>query len=307
MRVSTSTNIYCVRPDGPPAELTEAITRCGQAGYRSIDVSFQDAVRFDLGFTGPDWQAWTDDLGQTAAEAGTELAQAHAPFYNHCDPSASDQERADQLMRRSIEAAGRLGIPWMVVHAGTAYDSPTPHRDSLTRNITHFAPLIDMAAEHGVGIAFENLWEIPVAPRRRFTSEPEEVLELASSFDTENVGICWDFGHASYQQQDQTAGLALVAPWLRAIHVSDHLGPDGDHLLPYTGVIDWTAAMRALADTGYRGDLTFEMHKYTAALPDPLVHSALVHSHAVGEYLIQLAAARPGTGSHNLTDTGAGV
>lgn len=44
--------------------------------------------------------------------------------------------------------------------------------------------------------------------------------------------------------------------------------------------------MTALKEIDYRGDLTYEIHRYTASMPDALVPTALACSVEVGQYLL---------------------
>lgn len=308
MRLSTSTNIYFNRPDGSKADLCRSIELCADAGYRVMDMNFHDCVTFKNCFTAPEreYRSWLDGIRAQAAIFKMEFSQSHAPFYNFCD-DALDPElrtRMDMLINRSIEAAAELGIPWIVIHAGTDYSSARMRADSRRKNLARLAPFAEKAKLAGTGLAIENLWDLDISPKQRYTANAEELVDLVDALNLRlgsgsdpAVGICWDFEHADIMGQDQASALALVGDRLKATHVSDHTGKSNDHILPFDGVIDWKSLMPVIgALDDYRGDFTFEIHRYTAKLDDLLVPGALRRSVEVGEHLLALAghaAARP--------------
>lgn len=291
MRLSTSTNIYFNRPDGRKASIEESIQNCAAAGYHVMDMNFYDCTSFRLPFTTDAWEDWILGIRRLAQEKNIEFSQAHSNFYNFCDSSVKDKAFQDEMVRRSIKCAGILGAKWVVIHAGTDFSSAQVVKDSLRKNIEYLKPVVELAAESGVGLAIENLWEYNIAPLRRYTSTAEELIELVDRLHSEyeNVGICWDFEHANIMKQDQTAALRLVGDRLKATHVSDNMGIGDDHILPYFGKMDWTEIMHVLKEINYQGDFTYEIHRYTSQIPDALVIPALKYSIEVGNYLLSLA------------------
>ena len=90
-------------------------------------------------------------------------------------------------------------------------------------------------------------------------------------------------------KQAQTPALTMVGERLKATHVSDNIGIENDHILPFYGYTDWEEIMRVLKDIGYQGDFTYEIHRYTTQLPEALIIPALKYSIEVGNYLLSLA------------------
>ena len=72
------------------------------------------------------WEEWVHELAELANEKHVEFSQGHSYFYNFCDDNIKDRETEDEFIRRSIIGASVLGIPWLVIHAGTDFDSATP-------------------------------------------------------------------------------------------------------------------------------------------------------------------------------------
>lgn len=290
MRLSTSTCIYFNRPDGTKAPIQDSIRLCAEAGYGVMDMNFHDCSVFDTPFKKEDWETWLLDIKKTAEEAGVEFSQGHSHFYNFCDAAVPNKEALDEYIRRGIVGAGMLGIPWLVIHAGTDFASGTPVRSSKEKTMEYLKPRIELAAKHHVGIAIENLWELNISPKRRYTTTAEEVVDLVDtlSCDFDNVGVCWDVEHANIMQQDQYEALQVVGKRLKATHISDNVGPKEDHILPFSGNTDWVDVMRALKSIDYQGDFTYEIHRYTSRVPRELVPSALKYSVEVGNYLLGL-------------------
>lgn len=290
MRLSTSTCIYFNRPDGTKAQITDSVDLCSQAGYRVMDMNFHDCCMFDTPMKTDRWEEWIYGIKEKAKECGIEFSQGHSHFYNFCDPSVPNREELDEYIRRGIIGASVLEIPWLVIHAGTDFQSPTPVKSSREKTIEYLKPRIELAAKHNVGIAIENLWELNISPKRRYTSTAEELVELVDilSKDFDNVGICWDVERSSIMKQDLYSQLQLVGNRLKATHISDYLSVQEDHILPFSGNTDWAEVMRALKSVSYKGDFTYEIHRYTMRVPDELVLSALKHSVKVGNYLINM-------------------
>ncbi|QQO08457.1 sugar phosphate isomerase/epimerase family protein [Breznakiella homolactica] len=288
MRLSTSTCLVFNRPGGRKASIEDCIRLCAGAGYTVMDMNFHDCATFETPLWHSGWESWVHTINETAQTYGIEFSQAHSHFYNYCDPAITGRDVYDEKIRRGIIGAGILGIPWTVIHAATDFGSATPVASSKKKALEYFKPLLELAAEHNVGIAIENLWELNISPQRRYTTTAEELVDLVDSLPFSNVGICWDAEHADIMQQDQLAALSLVGDRLKATHISDNKGRYFDHLLPFAGTTDWPAVMKALKAVGYSGDFTYEVLHYIDNTPDELVPGALRYSVDIGNYLLSL-------------------
>lgn len=289
MQLATSTNIYFNRPNGKKGALEDCIRFCGEGGFRRMDLSFLDYVNFGFPIVTDHYLDWINRIHALADSYGIIFSQAHAPFYNFCDTNVPDRDFKDRMVWRSIECAGRLGVKWIAIHAGTDYDSGWMRKRSFEKNREYFLPLLEYASKCGVGIAFENLWDYNIAPRRRYTAISEDLLELVQSFDCPQAGICFDIDHAVLSGLDPVRELDVIAPLLRSTHISDCIDIKADHLLPFDGITNWKPFMQKLNAIGYQGDLAYEIHRYTQYMPDALVPSAVARAVTVGNYLLSLA------------------
>ena len=290
IRLGTSTTIVFNRPGGRKESIPKIIEVCAGAGYRVLDMNFHDCASFPTPLLTKGWQQWVDEIGEAAAKYGVEFSQSHLHFYEFL--SEKNQEMIDwkeELIRRCILGSSMLGVKWAVTHAATAFQSPCMRRESLEGNRKYFEEKLEFAHTNQLSLAIENLWDLNIAPEKRYTANADELVELVDELKKHqnNVGICWDFEHASIMKQDQTAALRLIGKRLKATHVSDHYGIRADHQLPYFGETVWEDFLPVLKEIGYQGDFVYETHRYTQNMPDQLMQKALEFSVAVGEHLLR--------------------
>jgi sugar phosphate isomerase/epimerase len=120
----------------------------------------------------------------------------------------------------------------------------------------------------------------------RYAVRAEELLQLIEDIGRENVGACWDVEHGSVEKLDQGAAIRLLGGRVKATHISDETGPNNIHILPYSGLVTWEVALKALADIDYRGAFAFEIQHYLPAMPMELVPPAMKFSVEVGRHLL---------------------
>lgn len=291
MRLSTSTNIHCVNENKQPISYIECLHMCSKVGYKVMDMNFCGAVNESSEVYGDDWERVIERIGEEAQALGIEFSQCHLPFYNVIDDRFPDRELYEKMVARTMEASARLDVKWAVLHAGTAIWDNRSVKVSKEQNIKYFTPVIEKAAKYNLGIAIENMADFPAGgyPRRRFTANVEELCDLVDSLKADNVGVCWDFGHANLTGCDQVQSLKYVGNRLKAVHVDDNLGIYDDHVAPFHGNIDWKPIMKALKQINYTGDFTYEIHNSTHKLPDALREASLKYTFDIGQYLLSLA------------------
>ena len=295
MILSTTTNILS-RYDGvPPREnLIKSMRLCAQAGFAHLDLHFgtQGQEGFPLAMDG--WEQWVDEVALEAQRLGVTFRQAHAFHYRTRESTGVLDSRPwyEERMRRSVLAAERLGVKWLVQHPSD-FDAAPFYDFEKTReyNLAYWAPFVELANRHRVGVAFENLYAS--GHHQRYCSEVDELIDLIDAFKGAAVGACWDTGHAAVAQQDQPAAIRKLGGRLHALHIHDnHQQPKGDeHLMPYHGTLDWRGIYRALSDIGYSDNFSFEIKHATRDLPPELCGDMLVFMRQLGEYMLGCIAA----------------
>ncbi len=224
-------------------------------GFRHLDLSMYDIIYPGSPWLAPGdgWKREIDDAAEKALADGLDFCQAHSPDGEHFD----EGEKRDALIlatKRSIEACRMLGIPHTVIHAQEVRDG-TP-KEFTDRNIEFYKLFADDAERWGVDILIENsasAWN-----PEYYLRTGKEMREFLSLAGIPRMGVCWDVGHGNVQGRGQYDDIIEMGAALRALHVQDNCGKEDSHLTPMAGTTNFDDVMRALIDSGYEGDFTFE-------------------------------------------------
>lgn len=294
MILSTTTAIYRDRPEGMcKIPVQDSIRRLHKAGFPSADINFNQMSKRDLELTQDDWIGWAEDTAALLAGLGITAPQCHVPFYNVLEPKViPNPEHTEEIIRRALIAAGKMGVKTAVIHPGTHFGENS-YKKNLHDNAEYLKPHLDEAAEQGISLAIENLfdrrdqWNFP----RKFAAQTDALLDLCELLEPDypNIGVCWDFGHANIQGYDQVQAMHLLGSRLIATHVDDNYGIADDHLLPYMGNIDWPPIMKALHEINYQGAFAFETHRLTNTMPEEMIDASLRYACELGLHLMSLA------------------
>ena len=171
--------------------------------------------------------------------------------YSNASASEARRREAVDATRASLAIAARIPFSYLVVHLGVVDAAASPddnHPSSARRSLEDIAT---MAADVNVRVVVE------VIPNRLSTAEALVHL-IEEELDGLNVGICLDYGHA-HLQGDLGDAIETVGGHLWTTHVHDNHGTRDDHLVPFAGQIDWSAAMMSTQKIGYDGWLMFEL------------------------------------------------
>ncbi len=156
MKACTSINVFF--DSEFQASVQEQMRRAADGGFRHVDMNFWDWSHSEKSpFKQPDWRRWVEGIGAAARRMGLTFTQAHAHVYNFY--AYEPENPHEEQIRRSIEGAGMLGIPWVVLHPSQRPD--WEEADSLDRmieeNAAYFRGLAAYAQQFGVGLALENM------------------------------------------------------------------------------------------------------------------------------------------------------
>lgn len=295
MKLSTSTNLLFLRPDGSIYPPESAVEKIVNAGFRVLDFNFYDwVITKGSPYMEPDGDVWLASMAEQAQKLGVQYEQAHAHFYNFAssDISSDQREWQEKQVLRSIRGAALLGAKVVVTHPCTFFTREGSYsRLSKKKNREYFLRLLERTESLNIKIALENMTDIDTAPVKKYCAVPEELGELIACIDSDRIGVCWDFEHGGLMKQDQPKIVEYFGDQLLATHVSDSHGYRPvylTHRLPMTGTIDWEPIMKALRKIGYQGCFSYEAHNYLNVLPDCAIDSALRLAHDIGTYLMEL-------------------
>ena len=303
MEIATSTNICAFQRGRARLPVEFSIRTCAEAGYRVLDINFCMAMNPDSPLRGPGWEDYVRSIGRLARECGVTFNQSHLPYY---DVDARRGTGAGRLMEtlidRSLVGTAMLGARWAVTHPFTVRGAAGDPDASLRANLDYYGPWVERARALGVGIALENDFEAPAGQGagRVYCTDIRELTGLCDALRApDHAGVCYDFGHANLAGGHHRQNLKAIGSRLRAVHVQDNHGERDEHLLPFFGAIDWEDAMTGLAESGYPGDLTFEVQEYGRYLPRDMKRLAVDMSLIVGKRLVQMFEAARGNRAIN--------
>ncbi len=249
------------------SEPEEALERLAHIGWKHIELAEKHMHDIDKRQR-PDKHIL--NLNKLCADLGISIVTVHAPIFNLCDEQSPRTRSEMPLMGPALKWAGVLGAEWVVVHPGTPADMWSGEATERARqqNLRAFQKFVAEAETARVGIAAENLCgRESRMGTERFGAVPGQLLWLASSLDAENVGVCWDTGHARLQGLDQYRAIKALGKHLVTTHIHDSDGVADRHLLPFDGDIDWQGVMRALREIDYTGYLVLEVGGAVHGLP----------------------------------------
>ena len=215
-------------------------------------------------------------LAEWLAETGLALHGVHAPITDRVaegklgqmfSTAVSDNARRQVAVREAeaaVAIAKRIPFDVLVVHLGTPAAKAEPgdnHRGAALRSVEE----ICRAAEPlGIRVAIE------VIPNEISTAA-SIVSMLERDIDSASVGLCMDFGHA-FLMGDLPDAIETAAEHLITTHVHDNKRREDDHLVPYHGAIDWSAALMTMQKIGYEG--TYLMELANTASPAQVLEEA---------------------------------
>ncbi len=294
MIISTSTGICTSVLQRNERHFTceEALVQIAGAGFQAVDLCFVAYGRPGMPMSDPNWRTWVQQQKELAEKLGLVTNQGHAHYYSAAESyryTPEDWQAAETLIRRDIEAAGICSIPWLVIHPDSHLKDGNYSRClSLQKEYERLSRLGELAAKWNVGIAIENMIADSSAGRFGCTHEDlQDLLDLLG--DDERFGICWDTGHANLNGSDQPSAIRAMGKRLRCLHVNDNYGRGSDdHTLPLLGTVSWGLVMEALQESGYSGDFTYEIHRFTKGFTPQFYPQALCFARQTAEHLLTM-------------------
>jgi sugar phosphate isomerase/epimerase len=185
----------------------------------------------------------------------------HGLYGNDLDPSNPD-ETTRRAVVDAFKAEGdlalELGGPLVVVHcSGILPEGKTVserERDERWAQLRKSAEELGRFGQaQGVRYALENL-----PPYHFVGSDAAALSGLLAEMNSPHVGMCFDVAHANLAGDPIRAASAAVERTIY-VHICDNHGNSDDHLMPFTGQIDWPAFGNALRAGKYDGVLMLEV------------------------------------------------
>ncbi len=208
------------------------------------------------------------ELAGALDEYGLVLHSLHSPTERNSSPgresgipiSISETERVRRVdavdeVKRAIDVAETVPFRYLVQHLGTGRQEADPRKyDAAFSSLEHLSLF---ARQRGVTIAVENTPNELGSPASLVQFVKETRLDLK---------FCFDIGHA-HLDAGVAEGFELMRGRVATTHIHDNHGEKDEHLLPYTGTIDWDAALGAFASVAEPLPLVLELKDQPGGAP----------------------------------------
>jgi sugar phosphate isomerase/epimerase len=193
-------------------------------------------------------KAHVKEIAEWFRGSGVPLNSVHSPLYADYDwgrtggtpINLASTDRAGLVdatdeVKRALEIAEQIPFRFLIQHLGLPNESFSEKKfESAMTSIEH---LRAFAKPLGVRILLENI------PNE--LSTPERLMEMIHTAHFDDVGVCFDFGHA-HMMNSVRESFEIVRQQICSTHVHDNNKDRDSHLWPGKGSIDWKEAMELL-------------------------------------------------------------
>jgi sugar phosphate isomerase/epimerase len=208
------------------------------------------------------------ELAGALEETGLKLHSLHSPTERNSSPgresgisiSISETERVRRVdavdeVKRAIDVAETVPFRYLVQHLGSGRQEVDPRKyDAAFSSLEHLSLF---AKQRGVTIAVENTPSELGSPASLVQFVKETRLDLK---------FCFDIGHA-HLDAGVAEGFELMRSRVATTHIHDNHGEKDEHLLPYSGTIDWDAALGGFASSPEPLPLVLELKDQPGGAP----------------------------------------
>jgi sugar phosphate isomerase/epimerase len=172
---------------------------------------------------------------------------------NIAETSPFVRDAVDQYLRAYVDLAQRLGVGWIVVHAGYHFTSDYERRKQAA--LERLKRTADYAGKAGVRLLLENMNREPDDAEVRYLGyDMSECRYYFDAIDSPHLGWAYTVNHA-HMLPEGIAGFTRAFDLARCgeVRLADNRGDKEEHLRPGEGTIDFKAMFDAIEDAGYRG------------------------------------------------------
>jgi sugar phosphate isomerase/epimerase len=171
-----------------------------------------------------------------------------APPVNLVDNDKRHRVAAMDEAKRAIEFAEHAPFRFLVQHLGVSKETWEPRK--MEYAITALEHLRVFAKPLGVTVLVENI--------ANEITTPERLQEIVKTAHFEDVGFCFDIGHAHFGEGVRVS-FNTMQDRIRSTHLHDNHGERDEHLWIGEGTIDWNEAMAMLRTAPHVPPLLLEI------------------------------------------------
>jgi sugar phosphate isomerase/epimerase len=193
--------------------------------------------------------------------SGVALNSVHAPLYADYEwgrtgappVNIASTDRAGRIeamdeIKRALEIAEQIPFRFLIQHIGISNETFDDRKfEAALTSVEH---LRAFAKPLGVRLLLENI------PNELAT--PDKLVEFIHTSHFEDVGVCFDFGHAHIMSDVQPA-FEILKPHICSTHIHDNAKDRDSHLWPGDGSINWKEAMELVRSAPQTPPLLLEI------------------------------------------------
>ncbi len=223
---------------------TGLLDALAQGGAQAIEI-FGARGHFDYA----NRRSHVREIADWFRNSGLPLNSIHSPMYSDYEwgrsgvppvniAATEKRQRIEAMdeIKRAIEVAEVLPYRFLVQHVGTGGEEFDSRKFEAA--MTCVEHLRAFAKPLGVTVLLENI------PNE--LSTPERLLEFIHAAHFDDVGICFDVGHA-HMMGGVAPAFEQLKNLIRSTHVHDNKQDRDSHLWPGNGTIDWSDTMALLS------------------------------------------------------------
>ena len=188
------------------------------------------------------------EIAEWFRSTGIPLHSVHAPLYSDYEwgrtgsppVNIASTDRATRIeamdeIKRALEIAEHIPYRFLVQHIGNPNDEFDEKKfEAAMTSVEH---LRAFAKPLGVRILLENI------PNE--LSTPERLIEFIRTMHFDDIGVCFDCGHA-HMMNGVPQAFETLKNHICSTHVHDNHKEKDSHLWPGQGSIDWKQTMELL-------------------------------------------------------------
>lgn len=180
--------------------------------------------------------------------ADYEWGRTGAPPINIASTDRAARIEAMDEIKRAIELAEQIPFRFLIQHIGLPNESYDERKfEAAMTSVEH---LRAFAKPLGVRVLVEN---IP-----NDLSAPERLVEFIRTAHFDDVGVCFDTGHA-HMMSDVPQTFETVKDYVHSTHIHDNAKDRDSHLWPGAGTINWKETIELLNTAPHRPPLLLEI------------------------------------------------
>jgi len=243
----------------PNRPLKDNFALAAKAGFDGVEVVLDEEGELSLTTAPSTLQSIREEAGACGLSLYS-LASGLYWKYSLSDPSSAQRAKAEDIVKRQLEAASILGCNTILVVPGAVRVAFSPklgvndYQTVYERSLEAMLRLKTHAEAHKVAIGIENVWN-------DFLLSPLEMKNFIDSIDSPYVGSYFDVGNVlAFGEPEHW--ISALGSRIKKVHIKDFrrsVGTLDGFVDLLSGDVNFPAVMNAFTEIGYDDWITAEV------------------------------------------------